>query len=1196
MKLFFIILLAIGVVQSVSAQHVPSKERGDPTLRRKNNIDGNNLRATIFNYGFAGRTGGGIPDEIPFEWPKNTKQHYIALIALWIGGEVKYKYNGRDTTLQIVDLPTYRTDPSTGKSWNMEPIRGYLRPETKSQIAKSSDKKTWPDTWPDKMGDLNDPGWAGSWNGYFGKDQFNADQEMFYKASDDQYDRYPSFFPDSTDKSRKGMGIILDVRAMEWSQILVSDVLFILHSVKNDGTTDMKRAGVTLWLADLVGGDGDSGDDLPFFDLLTDLAWMTDKDGKGNQDFGSTPVGVATIAYLETPGNGTDNIDNDGDGEAGSPKVLSAMIAGEISGNGIDDNNNNLVDEDSTHIPFGTQVGVGFADNIDNNGNGESNSPVISAAMFNGEIADNAIDDNKNGAIDEGNEDVGKAYKDGIDNNNTGETGSPVITQVMIDTAANHNKTFVVNSSVTLYDVGAEDLGLPYADGIDNNGDGRIDEGIDENIDEMVDELRDDFVDNDGDWNAVTDDVGLDGKGGTGDTGEGDGKPTSGAGTNFPGEPNIDKTDVSESDQIGLTNVQYKAAGTFPSFGSTADQLLWNMFMQPGSFYDPTKPLASTDNDLFVSAGFFPLKAGQTERISIAVVMGPDQAKASANKNKAQQTYNEDYQFAKAPVPPVLTAVPGDGRVTLYWDSKSEDSYDSFLAALGRPGLDFEGYKIYRATDPAFLDALKITDGQGNLTFKKPIAQFDKANQVKGFHGIDINGVQFYLGNDTGLKHEFVDSTVQNGQTYYYAITGYDVGWEGGDIAPSESPIAINLTPTGGVELGQNVVKVTPEAPVAGFVPSRANTLQHVSGSSTGIINLNIVDPRLVKNNNKYRITFKDTTIKAQTQTQQDTFKTKSFTLVNVTNAAQPDTIFADYRNFAGGVELPIVDGFRLSFTNETNVGFNDKLSRWSNSNVYRMTAQPWNIVARGNAKPSDYIIVFGEKGMDTSIYFQPASFYKMPSIPVNFSVYNRTENKKIKFAFRDVVAPANPADSGIFTVASGVENSDLIAFFERDLNDSLVLTWRFNLIYDSVRTNPSAGDTAFLVIKKPFLSEDVYEFVTVTQHQDPEKAKTDLNKIKVVPNPYVAAASWEPKNPYSSGRGPRSIHFNHVPQVCTIRIYTVNGELVQTINHSSTLLDGSAEWNLLTRDNLPASYGVYIYHIDAPGIGEKIGRFAIIK
>ena len=39
--------------------------------------------------------------------------------------------------------------------------------------------------------------------------------------------------------------------------------------------------------------------------------------------------------------------------------------------------------------------------------------------------------------------------------------------------------------------------------------------------------------------------------------------PTSGAGTDLPGEANIDVTDVSESDQIGITNVRSVVAGDF---------------------------------------------------------------------------------------------------------------------------------------------------------------------------------------------------------------------------------------------------------------------------------------------------------------------------------------------------------------------------------------------------------------------------------------------------------------------------------------------------------------------------------------------------------------------------------------------------------------------------------------------------------
>ena len=43
-------------------------------------------------------------------------------------------------------------------------------------------------------------------------------------------------------------------------------------------------------------------------------------------------------------------------------------------------------------------------------------------------------------------------------------------------------------------------------------------------------------------------------------------------------------------------------------------------------------------------------------------------------------------------------------------------------------------------------------------------------------------------------------------------------------------------------------------------------------------------------------------------------------------------------------------------------------------------------------------------------------------------------------------------------------------------------------------------------------------------------------------------------------------------------------------------LNNGTAIWDLLSKDNLEISYGVYLYHIQAPGIGEKTGTFAIIK
>ena len=119
---------------------------------------------------------------------------------------------------------------------------------------------------------------------------------------------------------------------------------------------------------------------------------------------------------------------------------------------------------------------------------------------------------------------------------------------------------------------------------------------------------------------------------------------------------------------------------------------------------------------------------------------------------------------------------------------------------------------------------------------------------------------------------------------------------------------------------------------------------------------------------------------------------------------------------------------------------------------------------------------------------------------------------------------------------------------------------------------------------------------MTLSPFIDNVNARNNLNNIKVVPNPYYATNAFEGQNTFTSGRGPREIQFRNLPQNCTIRIFTISGELVRTIRHSSQMNDGTGSWDLLTKDNLTAAYGIYVYHIEAKGIGDKIGKLALIK
>ncbi len=97
-----------------------------------------------------------------------------------------------------------------------------------------------------------------------------------------------------------------------------------------------------------------------------------------------------------------------------------------------------------------------------------------------------------------------------------------------------------------------------------------------------------------------------------------------------------------------------------------------------------------------------------------------------------------------------------------------------------------------------------------------------------------------------------------------------------------------------------------------------------------------------------------------------------------------------------------------------------------------------------------------------------------------------------------------------------------------------------------------------------------------------------ELDKILVVPNPFIARSGF--LNP----RDIDVIQFVNIPSPCTIRIYTIRGDLVKTIHHSDD--SGIASWNQVTDYGQYVESGVYIYHIETPDGKKKIGKFAIIR
>ena len=785
-----------------------------------------------------------------------------------------------------------------------------------------------------------------------------------------------------------------------------------------------------------------------------------------------------------------------------------------------------------------------------------------------------------------------------------------------------------------------ESPGIDY-DGIDNDGDG------------MIDESQSNGIDDDHDWNPEKDDVGMDGIPDTGDKGEGDGVPTAGDPWNplEPGEPNFEYTDIDESDMLGLTSF---ASPPFSSQNRISnDEYIWSNYLVPHHF--DKVPAQAGDYVFLYGSGYFRMLAGDIKRFSIALLLGENYDDLMLNAQTVQEIYNSGYQFVKPPEKPHVTAVPGDRKVTLYWDNVAESSYDNIT------GHDFEGYVIYRSTDHEFSDIQTITDINGSKFLFQPlktksgaVAKFDLVDGIKDIAKIPYpkRGVAYYLGDDSGLRHVFVDSNnIINGQTYFYAVCSYDRGSDSLKIPPSECSKIITYDPTTNeYKFDVNTVKVIPRAPVAGYEDAQIEDSDlengyfrptHTTGISTGSIKIQIIDPTKVKDNDLFKIFISDT---GNIGLHYNILNTKpvrfyftarydhpiklpnkhiladSMQLTNVNGSVtyvrgrdydidgktgqltiydpathsdaqiqSGDTYVVSYTYFPIWESTlfnmeeanPIFDGLHI-FVKNVPLGVDKEHTGWNpgGHTTFKYTVRPFNGKDR-YMYPADFEIRFASTLVDSSS--QPGKGY----IKAPFHIWNITENKKTRFV---IIENSTTRDS----MWSPGERIVLLKG-EKGITPTWEVTFEEPTSGDTIP--PTDGDVFTIATTRPLTTNDRYEFTTKAARVDTNLAKSQLDRICVVPNPYVETNIIEPQNYISrQQRGFRRLCFAHLPQRCTIRIYTISGELVKVLEHNSSIDDGKEYWNLLTKDNMEIAYGVYLFHVDAPGIGTKTGKFAVIK
>ncbi len=586
------------------------------------------------------------------------------------------------------------------------------------------------------------------------------------------------------------------------------------------------------------------------------------------------------------------------------------------------------------------------------------------------------------------------------------------------------------------------------------------------------------------------------------------------------------------------------------------------------------------------STGPFNMPAGDTVVVSFALVFGDDTSDVKFNARTAQFMYELNYQGADAPAPPNVTAVVYADSITLYWDDIAEHSVDIMTGYN-----DFEGYKIYRTTAPPSMNQWgdQIYDGNGLLVGFVPLTQFDLDNAVSG---LDPVYPHLNKGSNNGLVHKWTDTHVTQGVTYWYSVTAYDRGVvDDPELNPDDWAPLNYLECAKGTNpnASPNLVEVVAGKKPGNYVESDIKVEALPGTYANHDIIIQIVDPYIITGHS-YLISFDDTTSTTRT-----TFSLKD------ENTGQ--FLIKDSPNIQGE-ESPILDGMIISVDQRFNSAqFDPDSTEWFHGEFGTPSVSNWIFSGSYIIRDAyDYEVRFTDEP-DTAFY--PATY----TIP--FEIWNITLNQKARFAH---YPPPNPADTTEQMRNTWTSGDDLKV--QETIKGRTAFTFSFSLSApphevitkidtiqisaDSVRydttvtvtdtsVTPVTGDVVRLITGKPFKGSRDFFRINTAGYTSRTVEDEDLDKIRVVPNPYMITAEWD-IDQYN-----KQISFTNLPTECDIHVYTLTGERVISLYHQSET-QGWERWNMLSFNQQEIAYGCYIYVVETPSGKKKIGKFVILR
>ncbi len=632
------------------------------------------------------------------------------------------------------------------------------------------------------------------------------------------------------------------------------------------------------------------------------------------------------------------------------------------------------------------------------------------------------------------------------------------------------------------------------------------------------------------------------------------------------------------------------------------------------------------DKRFMVNTGPFQLAAGDTQDIVVAYVVGQLQQNGNAFTNvaelkridqTAQEIYNGNFFVAGPPQPPHVDIRTFDDRIEFIIDLERNGTlYHDEVDGIDNRQV-FEGINIYQFASPSTSE--QTDKGLQNRVL---LATFDLNNQYGDIliqrtneriilhHG--KNNLKFDANTDSGgaVIRFVVDKDVFNegkplinNVEYYFSVTAFSINVN--QLSPLSDGAWISAAdpylenPLGGSQFYTVLFNSDENHPYKGtkatYVGPRA---QH-----DGQVLADVVDQAAFIGDN-YLVTFHDNGTKynivndtkgktlRENLTFQDDINGEAWTFpiveglsIRVQNV--PDGIRTVTETIPdGGVDW--LDGAG-TLTGHT-AGYNGGVDFIKNS--FRSALSP----GLPKAEYFPVRIMIGTTDDAFAQHYRANYNLSVGMKPTFLKAYDITDTENPRQLY---VAYHNASPNGVIDFSS---NNDIIIFsadyqgdterYGRAATDTLFRKEAYLVVQFSAVDSIRQANEITLDITPYYPNSDVDAFRIFGEDLQPlltpTERKAQLEMVNVVPNPYWAYSKYE------TSYDTPVLKFTHLPEEVTIRIFNLAGQLIKTLYKNSPI--NELQWNLRNEANLRVASGMYIAHVEAPGIGEKVLKFAIVQ